>query len=390
MTNPAGSTTDHHSHSHPHGHSHGHSHGATPAQDGTVRVPKQEQEDATTDITEVAPGILRSQLPISMPGLGHVNCYIMEDERGIAVMDPGLPGPESWDSLVDRLRRAGYKVGDVHTVVVTHSHPDHFGGALRLRYESGAEIVSHESFKTMFDDILVTDSEDSEDLAVRSFDEQMEIIERFMQQPTPWGGQRPGPRRDFFEQMRSNTTEQPAPFETVKPTVRLVDGQTIRLARREWIAMHTPGHTEDHLCLYDPEHGVVFTGDHVLPSITPHIGGTMPQEDPLAMFFTSLNRMMEITDVSVALPAHGHPFTDLRGRSEYIIDHHEERLDILRKASVELDNGSVNDYMKVLFRERSWGEMAESETYAHLEHLRILGEFARSYEAGLARYQPVR
>jgi hypothetical protein len=30
--------------------------------------------------------------------------------------------------------------------------------------------------------------------------------------------------------------------------------------------------------------------------------------------------------------------------------------------------------MQKLFRERSWGGMAESETYAHLEHLRILGE----------------
>ncbi len=73
----------------------------------TGRPRKQEQEDASTDITEVAPGILRSQLPISMPGLGHVNCYLMEDERGVAVVDPGLPGEESWLALVDRLGRGG-------------------------------------------------------------------------------------------------------------------------------------------------------------------------------------------------------------------------------------------------------------------------------------------
>src|SRR6188768_1171891 len=72
------------------------------------RKPKQEQEEATTEVTEVAPGIVRTQLPINMPGLGHVNCYVLEDERGIAVVDPGLPGPESWDHLVDRLGRAGF------------------------------------------------------------------------------------------------------------------------------------------------------------------------------------------------------------------------------------------------------------------------------------------
>ena len=109
-----------------------------------ARTPKQEQEDASTEVTEVAPGIVRTQLPISMPGLGHVNCYVLEDERGIAVVDPGLPGPESWGHLVDRLGRAGWSVDDVHTVVVTHSHPDHFGGAMRLHHEAGADIVTHD------------------------------------------------------------------------------------------------------------------------------------------------------------------------------------------------------------------------------------------------------
>ena len=36
--------------------------------------------------------------------------------------------------------------------------------------------------------------------------------------------------------------------------------------------------------------------------------------------------------------------------------------------------GTVEEYMKRLFVERSWSSMAESETFAHLEHLRFLGE----------------
>src|SRR5690606_15661608 len=86
-----------------------------------------------------------------LPGLGHVNCYLLTDDRGVAVVDPGLPGPQSWRALVDRLRRAGYKPRHVHTVVVTHSHPDHFGGAGKLREEHAAEVVTHRTFRTWFD-----------------------------------------------------------------------------------------------------------------------------------------------------------------------------------------------------------------------------------------------
>ena len=85
------------------------------------------------------------------------------------------------------------------------------------------------------------------------------------------------------------------------------------LARREWVAMHTPGHTADHLCLFDPAEGVLLSGDHVLPTITPHISGIGTSEDPLAEFFASLDRMTELEGVTIVLPAHGHPFADLAG-----------------------------------------------------------------------------
>ena len=368
-----------------HQHDH-HTNDSSGSEPEAPRKPKQEQEEATTDVTEVAPGIVRTQLPINMPGLGHVNCYVLEDERGIAVVDPGLPGPESWDFLVDRLGRAGFTVDDVHTVVVTHSHPDHFGGAMRLRYESGADIVTHETFRTMFDRADLSSDEDSDALDLNSLDDRAAAMDRHLAEPTPWGGRRSGPPKEFLDRIRAAGESMETTFATPRPTRPLVDGQTIKLARREWVAMHTPGHTYDHLCLYDPEFGVVLTGDHVLPSITPHISGLAPEPDPLALFFASLTRMAEMTDISIALPAHGHPFEDLRGRAGAIIEHHEERLDIIREALPELPNGTVDEFMRVLFRERSWGEMAESETYAHLEHLRESGELAKHFDGGLAHY----
>ena len=64
---------------------------------------KQEQLPASDEILEIAPGVLRAQLPISIPGLGHVNMYILEDERGVTLVDPGLPEKSSYEVVKKRL-----------------------------------------------------------------------------------------------------------------------------------------------------------------------------------------------------------------------------------------------------------------------------------------------
>ena len=51
------------------------------------------------------------------------------------------------------------------------------------------------------------------------------------------------------------------------------------------------------------------------PSITPHISGSENSaDDPLALFFDSLDRVAKLDGVTIGLPAHGHPFTDFSGR----------------------------------------------------------------------------
>jgi glyoxylase-like metal-dependent hydrolase (beta-lactamase superfamily II) len=351
----------------------------------TERPRRQEQEPAGTEITEMAPGILRSQLPISLPGLGHVNCYFLEDERGVAIVDPGLPGPQSWRALVHRLKAAGYKPKHVHTVIVTHSHPDHFGGAGRLRDTYGAEVITHRSFRTWFDP--------AEDEAVVEGEDPTEATSSSVK---PWGREMP---------WRDDSTFQPPLKRRLKfgvyrhvlkrfmttpsPTRRVDDAEVITLGRREWVSLHTPGHTNDHLCLFDPVNGIVLSGDHVLPTITPHISGLVAGADPLSEFFASLEKVAGLEGVTLALPAHGHPFHDLAGRAHEIRDHHEERLTTLREAAHELGDATVEAYSQKLFKPRSWGQMAESETYAHLEHLRETGEVASHREAGALRYHLV-
>ena len=350
---------------------------------------KQEQEPATDEITELAPGVLRTQLPVELPGLGHVNCYLLEDERGVAVVDPGLPGPASWKALLDRLKRAGFELRHVHTAIVTHSHFDHFGGAQQLRLEADADILTHESFRLVIEARELLENPDSESAELASTDDLEQLREAF-RRPKPWGGKWSPPPDDelrLFAKMGKRARR----FSIPEPSVTVVDSEVVRFARREWIAIHTPGHTSDHLCLYDPVERLFISGDHVLPTITPHIAGAAPggghlHVDPLARFFGSLRRMHDF-DVRLVLPAHGHPFTDLAGRADHIIDHHHERLDVLRESVDDLPSGTVADYMRRMFRERSWGDIAESETFAHLEHLRLLGEATVSDDDGMLIYE---
>ena len=74
------------------------------------------------------------------PASGHVNCYAMEDARGITLVDPGLPGPKTCRELQRIMKSGGLPIERVHSVVVTHSHPDHFGQAGQFRKRFGADV----------------------------------------------------------------------------------------------------------------------------------------------------------------------------------------------------------------------------------------------------------
>jgi glyoxylase-like metal-dependent hydrolase (beta-lactamase superfamily II) len=386
------------------------------------RPKKQEQESASDEVVEVAPGILRMQLPIWMPGLGHVNTYGLMDDDGVAIVDPGLPGPSSWKSLKTRLTTAGYKVRDVHTVIVTHSHPDHFGAAGRLAKEAGAQLIAHKAFTTWslqrkgatlteaeaerleqqaieeaaqyrgpsLDELPSLDDDDrphwNSTRGTAALDEITSETQRLSVPwggTTPWGGSRhPNPplsRKMMIRAMRLL-------FAPPDPTRRVRHGSPLRLAGREWTVIHTPGHTLDHLCLYDQEHGILLSGDHVLPTITPHVAGS-GQGDALSSYLATLDLVGALPDVQRGLPAHGHPFDDVPGRVTAIKDHHDERMEKLREASLAIGAADVVELSHQVFPERHWGVMAESETFAHLEHLRRSGAAERWEEQGVLYYR---
>ena len=374
------------------------------------RPRKQEQEPASEEITEVAPDIIRMQLPIWMPGLGHVNTYGLLDDRGLAVVDPGLPGPSSWRALKSRLKQAGFRLRDVHTVIVTHSHPDHFGGAGRIKREAGAELITHQAFTTwsldesrrrrrLPSEEAAREAERVAAAAAQALDLGEEIptvadhaddyagdplrdnpTEQTQAQSVPWGGETPwGGSRHTGPPLRRRLVIRALRwlFSPPAPTLRVVHGQRLALAGREWVSIHTPGHTVDHLCLYDPEHGVLISGDHVLPTITPHISGVGNGADALKSYIQTLDLVAALDGVTLGLPAHGHPFDDVPGRVDAIKRHHDERMRLLREASQQLGPATVVELSHEIFPRKHWGVMAESETFAHLEHMVLAGQAER-------------
>jgi glyoxylase-like metal-dependent hydrolase (beta-lactamase superfamily II) len=355
---------------------------------------KQEQEKARSQVTEVAPDVLRMELDIDIPGLGHVNCYAITDDEGVALVDPGLPGPKTHDILVTRLRQAGLSIQDVHTVIVTHSHPDHFGGAARLADEVGAKVVAHKNFSfgpaphphDHEPEVSVEDLSAQLESRARDSDRgesprpEKAVVSGYVHSTvdrrsrgTPWGGAsaRP-PLRILAKWLFMSFVGKSKWYPTI--THHVNHGDVLKLAGREWFVVHTPGHTEDHFCLHDPDNRIFLAGDHVLPTITPHISGVTQRSDPLNAFFESLDQVAALPDVEHVLPAHGHPFDDLAQRAGAIKRHHYERLDKIREIGREIGPGTVTDFSQHLFRKRNWGAMAESETYAHLEHLRLAGD----------------
>ena len=163
---------------------------------------------------------------------------------------------------------------------------------------------------------------------------------------------------------------------TPTPTAALDDADVIQLAGRDWVAVHTPGHTHDHLCLFDPAEGLLLSGDHVLPTITPHISGMGTAADPLA-------RVLRLARPDArprgrhasSFPPTATPSPTSTAGSRPSRTTTRSGSTCCATASAELGRpATVQELSTHLFSPRAQGPMADSETYAHLEHLRLAGD----------------
>src|SRR4051812_19961735 len=93
------------------------------------------------------------RLPLTWPGISHVNAYLVElDAGGIALFDCGGAGDATaWEALCSAIRATGHDVAGVRLLVATHAHSDHIGLARPLVEASGCDFLMHPAHQAFTD-----------------------------------------------------------------------------------------------------------------------------------------------------------------------------------------------------------------------------------------------
>jgi len=98
-------------------------------------------------------------------------------------------------------------------------------------------------------------------------------------------------------------------------------GQRIRAGSTDLVAIHTPGHTSDHLAFHEPASGALFSGDAVVGRGTSFID---PPEGSLTQYLRSLARLLDVRPRTI-YPGHGPVVVDAPAKLREYLAHREER-----------------------------------------------------------------
>ena len=318
------------------------------------------------------PGVLRSQLPI-VPTRARPRELLLprgRARRGHRRSRPAGPAVVARPRRPPRRRRATSR-RDVHTVVVTHSHPDHFGGAGRLRDTHGAEVVTHRSFRTWFDPAENEAIVDPTTPSRRRRRPQAAVGPGDARgAPTP---RLPADRRRLKCGLDTGHALRGASCARRHRRAASTTREVITLARpRVGVAAHARAHRRPPLPVRPRRRHRALRRPRAAHDHAAHLGPGRGRPIRSTAFFESLDKVAALDGVRLVLPAHGHPFARPRRVGPTTIkEHHDERLDMLRNAAGRARVGHASRSSRTTCSSRaSWGPMAESETYAHLEHLR--------------------
>ena len=325
---------------------------------------------ATVPEEQAAPGVTRVPVPVGVNSIESVNVYVLADGDRVTLVDCGVwrpaagsargAGLDDGSAAVEAgLRRAGFELRDVSRVVVTHAHIDHYGLAGRLLELTGAELWMHamtdlDTEKYRHPDTTRARRRDTyADHGVPA-----EEIDRIADTLGVW---------------------EPFLHSVVEASTRLRGGERLVVGGRELEVLHTPGHSYGHVCLWSPADSLLFSGDHLLPGVTPPVTFERGFDaDPMRSYLGSLEAVAE-RDPAVVLPGHGRPFRD-GGRRAASIRRTKLRRSEAVLRFIEASPSTVTEVTDGLVAKavmRFQRNMALSETLAHIAYLRWAGKVER-------------
>ena len=301
--------------------------------------------------------------------LGPTWSYVLEADK-LTLVDTG--GPGSIGELEAGLEWLGYPLSAVERVILTHGHMDHDGSCFKVIAQTGAELWAHEVYSTL----VGLDGQEMDQEWRRRYLDSTSFTGRSSQEQSAVA---------HIQEYRESARR-------VEVTNMVTDG----LSCDGLTFFYTPGHSPDELCIQYQR--VLFTGDHVLPQITPHpsVGSSyskfrdsLPpayqdknQYYGLRAFMKSLKRVAAMEPDIMVLPAHRAYFNgkfNLVGveRAQEILEHHKQRCyDLL--VLIRNDTADMETITRRHFSGRHLDganfHMALSEVTSHIEFLQEVGD----------------
>lgn len=259
-------------------------------------------------------GVQRIPVPVPFPEAGGpANVYVIEEEGGgVALFDAGIGTREGREALHAGFDQAGLSLGDIRRIFVSHGHLDHYGYARAAQEASGAPVHAH--------------LRDHDKLTGRDRTRQrLELYEAYLKKLGA-----PPQLLDHVKIHFQDWRRMARPLEHVEP---LEPGTRLRFKRFSAEVLHLPGHTPGLVCLWDAEHRVLFSDDHLLERVSPNPlldleGNAEPVHKALVEYIRSAHRVRELP-VELVAPGHADPFSGHVPLIDRLLGFYQKRQDRL-------------------------------------------------------------
>jgi glyoxylase-like metal-dependent hydrolase (beta-lactamase superfamily II) len=318
-------------------------------------------------IEEVRDRLYRIEVPLPNSPLKELNSYVIKADDRNLIIDTGFNRSVCFEAMQKGLSALDIDLSKTD-FMITHMHADHTGLISRLATKTSTIYFSRI-------DARVFDKDNNWQALI-----DYAVINGF-------------PADELMKVLHNHPGYKYSP-KTIPDFHLIDDGNIIEMGDYNLKCISTPGHTEGHICLYDEDKRILFSGDHILFDITPHIESWAYQINSLKNYMDSLDKVYNLP-VNIVLPGHRNFFTDLTGRIDELKEHHQLRADeVLDVVESKTKNAyEIAAEMTWDIDCESWADFpiaqkwfATGEAIAHLRYLESEGRIKRNTESEIVTF----